>query len=111
MDECHAYDAYMNRYLDRALNWLGKYGVPVILLSATLPSQRRKDLIFAYQNRKSEKGIRLSWEENPSYPLLTWTDGMQVRQKNIRVDQPPRLIRMQAGRGAAAVCFGGRRRC
>lgn len=95
VDECHAYDAYMNRYLDRALNWLGAYGVPVILLSATLPARRRRELIFAYQNTPLPKGERLGWEESQAYPLLTWTDGTKVRQCNIQVDQPPRLVQME----------------
>ncbi|MFI7609305.1 CRISPR-associated helicase Cas3' [Micromonospora sp. NPDC049366] len=50
IDEAHAYDVYMGRFLDRALEWLGAYGVPVIVLSATLPAHRRAELMAAYDN-------------------------------------------------------------
>lgn len=44
IDEVHAYDAYMEVLLEHLVTWLGALDVPVILLSATLPSERRAAL-------------------------------------------------------------------
>lgn len=48
VDEVHAYDAYMQGLLRRLLTWLGQLGVPVVLLSATLPRQVSRRLIESY---------------------------------------------------------------
>nr|WP_241755829.1 CRISPR-associated helicase Cas3' [Actinomadura sp. RB99] len=48
IDEVHAYDAYMQGLLRRLLSWLGCLGVPVVLLSATLPQQIGRRLIEDY---------------------------------------------------------------
>ncbi|GGO97000.1 CRISPR-associated helicase/endonuclease Cas3 [Actinomyces gaoshouyii] len=49
VDEVHSYSTYMNVYLDRALTWLASYGVPVILLSATLSQARSAQMADAYR--------------------------------------------------------------
>ncbi|MGO4420448.1 CRISPR-associated helicase Cas3', partial [Streptomyces sp. MCAF7] len=66
IDEVHAYDAYMNSYLERVLHWLAAYRVPVVMLSATLPSDRRRALVDAYAGDGA--GADLSPD---AYPLLT----------------------------------------
>src|SRR5207248_10947550 len=48
IDEVHAYDTYMTTLLARLLEWLGALSSPVVLLSATLPSARRRALLAAY---------------------------------------------------------------
>lgn len=101
IDECHAYDAYMSRYLDMALRWLGAYKVPVIILSATLPAQKRQAVINAYLNddltcknmfdplgRSTQTSAQQSeWETSRSYPMITYTDGGEVKQAAVSIDQ------------------------
>ncbi|MER7363477.1 CRISPR-associated helicase Cas3' [Nonomuraea wenchangensis] len=48
LDEVHAADVYMSQFLLEGLRWLGQAGVPVVLLSATLPSAQRRSLVAAY---------------------------------------------------------------
>jgi CRISPR-associated endonuclease/helicase Cas3 len=48
IDEVHAYDVYMSELLERLLEWMRYLGTTVVLLSATLPASKRKNLISAY---------------------------------------------------------------
>ncbi|WP_234351356.1 type I-E CRISPR-associated protein Cse1/CasA [Streptomyces sp. XY413] len=68
IDEVHAYDAYMGEYLERVLSWLGAYGVPVVMLSATLPSGRRQQLAEAYAGGAD---ARPELAAAGAYPLIT----------------------------------------
>ncbi|GAB3194462.1 CRISPR-associated helicase Cas3' [Nesterenkonia suensis] len=74
IDEVHAYDTYMSQYLRRALSWLGEYRAPVVLLSATLPATRRRELIDAYrQGLDPEAPPAADLDTGDHYPVLTLT--------------------------------------
>lgn len=63
-DEVHAYDAYTSDYLETTLKWLAKYGATVIIMSATLPPDRRQSLIRAFSGREISS-------PSHAYPLIT----------------------------------------
>ncbi len=72
IDEAHAYDTYMSVYLDRVLSWLGAYRVPVVVLSATLPADRRRELTEAYAGKAiGEAAAFDAVARADEYPLLT----------------------------------------
>lgn len=100
IDECHAYDAYMNTYLDRVLDWLGVYQVPVILLSATLPGERRAELLKAYSGQgKTVPEVAAS----QAYPLLSWTEGERIRLCPVAPEGDSRVVRVQRVEEAQAL--------
>lgn len=71
IDEVHAYDAYMNAYLDRVLEWLAAYRVPVVMLSATLPALRRRELAAAYAGEETPELAAALDLPDDAYPLIT----------------------------------------
>lgn len=81
IDEVHAYDAYMNGYLEKTLRWLGFYHVPVILLSATLPSDKRKHFVEAYTGKE----FICDKQEYPLITLVTAEDTLM--QKSVETHE------------------------
>ena len=83
----------MMTFLERILNWLGAYHVPVIVLSATLPQKYRFNLIQAYLNKRN-MNASADWCNATGYPLFTWTDGKQVCQKQMRLDGKKEIVQV-----------------
>ncbi|MFF7452174.1 MULTISPECIES: CRISPR-associated helicase Cas3' [unclassified Streptomyces] len=115
IDEAHAYDTYMSVYLDRVLAWLGAYRVPVIVLSATLPAARRRQLVEAYGGAAGAQEADTGAQR--AYPLLTAiapggtpvvrTPAASARTTDVRVEHLPDDLDVLAGRLEAELAEGG----
>jgi len=82
-DEVHAYDTYMSSLFDELLTWLGALGSPVVILTATLPRERTRQLIAAYN-----KGA--GWTTDPvaiaTYPRITTSDRARMQSISSPID-------------------------
>lgn len=61
IDELHSYDVYMGEILHRLLEWCKALEIPVVLLSATLPPEKKTQMLSAYTNESIPS----------SYPAVT----------------------------------------
>ncbi len=90
VDEVHAYDAFMNQYLERTLSWLGAYEVPVVLLSATLPFERKNRLVSAYMN--NAEAIQPDYAA--ALPRITYTDKQSIETINFPKSEQQNTVKL-----------------
>jgi CRISPR-associated endonuclease/helicase Cas3 len=80
VDEVHAYDAYMNGLLIEILERQKALGGSAILLSATLPSLLRSELLNAWAAADIP---------SPPYPAIWSTVGADTKLKGVSAEQAP----------------------
>lgn len=88
IDEVHSYDAYMDIFLEVVLAWLGYYHASVILLSATLTDEKRRNFIEAYS------GVEAA-EINRSYPSITWADQSENKAYRVNFEEQDKQVQVK----------------
>lgn len=79
IDELHSYDVYMSELIERLLEWCKALEIPVVMLSATLPPEKKAQMLSPYMT-----------EELPQdYPAITaiTEDGRAVVRKIARTEK------------------------
>jgi CRISPR-associated endonuclease/helicase Cas3 len=88
-DEVHAYDTYMTTVMERLLQWLAALGASVIIMSATLPTSRRRALARAFA------GQDCALPESDAYPSLWVAGGDGSYAVSPAASQPVRCLELQ----------------
>ncbi len=92
-DEVHAYDTYMETLFGRELEALGALGTPVVILSATLPAERRRTLLQAYA-RGAGWSFQLQAGGAP-YPRVTSLDRQRMSEVAIPSVEEPSAVALR----------------
>ena len=89
IDEMHAYDAYMLEELKLLFSYCSLMGISIIVLSATLTTETKKQLTLSYNRAKESNTIKLNNNEvtygelnlSQEYPLVTKITTNTIEEK------------------------------
>lgn len=73
IDELHSYDVYMSELLQRLLEWCKALEIPVVMLSATLPPEKKDRMLFPYVTASIQ-------QEYPAITAVTESGRVLVRK-------------------------------
>ncbi|MBO1437419.1 CRISPR-associated helicase Cas3' [Meiothermus sp. CFH 77666] len=113
IDEVHAYDTYTSELILTLVCWLRALGSSVILMSATLPKEKRRQILEAYGGQD---------QDTDHYPRIYKVSGGQTelvrfkgdRSRQVKVKLEPlessleaivRLLEEKLAEGGCAVCI------
>lgn len=86
IDEVHSYDPYMSSLVDRLIRYLLKTGSTVIVLSATLTTARRAQLVEAAGGSETDPP--------KAYPLITKVVERQLTHIEVKDDSPSKTVEL-----------------
>ncbi|AXV09902.1 CRISPR-associated helicase Cas3 (plasmid) [Euzebya pacifica] len=85
VDEVHTFDPYMSGLLERFLRWAGRFGVDVVLMSATLPAERQRTYVEAYADGPAGLPAAV-------YPSVVTCTGGVVDVSPVAMSRPARTV-------------------
>jgi len=103
LDEVHSYDIYSSNILYRIVEWLSYLGSSVVVLSATLPRQKRNELISAYSGKQVKTNVKyplfaVANEDKTSFSHIDCQGYKSIRYKFIDEKDLIRRVETQLSR-------------
>lgn len=88
-DEIHAFDVYTSEILKRLIEWLSAMNCTVVLLSATLPKSKKRELVEAYA------GTSVEFDDSIKYPSVTQVKAGSDKVFSKHFDAPKRNMNIK----------------
>ncbi|MGW6898985.1 CRISPR-associated endonuclease Cas3'' [Streptomyces sp. NPDC054919] len=102
IDEAHSYTPYTLALMERLVHWLGAFGCPVVVLSATLPAQVSAGLIRSYLAGAGHQPASLA-ERDLTVPYPGWLFAAAHDASTVLMDEEPRQLHIREHRSTASI--------